>query len=103
MDTHDKEKILARMDHSLRSDQLKQLRHVLETLDMESSVSNDTLLQRFIDAKKVEGCSSSTIEYYRSTLQRMQGLCSVAFDGQRALHGRTKRKRQTSSPVLHRM
>ena len=89
MDSHDKEKILARMAHILRSDQLKELRHVLETLDMENSVSNDTLLQRFLDAKKVEGCSSSTIEYYRSTLQRMlsnvkRELESITADDLRA-------------------
>lgn len=89
MDSHDKEKILTRMAHILRSDQLKELRHVLETIDMESSVSNDTLLQRFLDAKKVEGCSSSTIEYYRSTLQRMlsnvkRDLESITADDLRA-------------------
>ena len=77
------------MAHILRSDQLKELRHVLETLDMENSVSNDTLLQRFLDAKKVEGCSSSTIEYYRSTLQRMlsnvkRELESITADDLRA-------------------
>lgn len=89
MDTHDKEQILARMADTLRSDQLKKLRYVLETLDAENSISNDILLQRFLDAKKVEGCAASTIEYYRSTLQRMldnikRQLDSITADDLRA-------------------
>ena len=89
MDTHDKEQILARMANSLRCDQLKKLRHVLETLDAENSISNDILLRRFLDAKKVEGCAASTIEYYRSTLQRMldnikRQLDSITADDLRA-------------------
>lgn len=89
MDTHDKEQILARMADTLRYDQLKKLRHVLETLDAENSISNDILLRRFLDAKKVEGCAASTIEYYRSTLQRMldnikRQLDSITADDLRA-------------------
>lgn len=89
MDTHDKEQILARMADTLRCDQLKKLRHVLETLDAENSISNDILLRRFLDAKKVEGCAASTIEYYRSTLQRMldnikRQLDSITADDLRA-------------------
>lgn len=33
--------------------------------------SNTELINRFIAAKKIEGCSDKTISYYKSTLNRM--------------------------------
>lgn len=33
--------------------------------------SNDVILQRFIAAKKIEGCSAKTLCYYETTLQKM--------------------------------
>lgn len=33
--------------------------------------SNDELMQAFLSAKQLEGCSSNTIRYYRTTIARM--------------------------------
>jgi site-specific recombinase XerD len=40
-----------------------------QEIDCESL--NESLLERFLDAKKIEGCSGKTISYYRSTLAAM--------------------------------
>lgn len=67
-------KILTRMSRLLNCSQLKELRCVLETIednDEQEEIESNSLLTRFIDAKKVEGCSHTTLEYYRATLQRM--------------------------------
>ena len=65
--------ILAQMQSVLNSPQLKRLKTVLtETLPGGKTVKDDSeLLPLFLTAKEVEGCSSKTIEYYRSTLSLM--------------------------------
>ncbi len=62
----------------LDNEQLAQLRKVLEFTFRNVSVtekvtvcaesSNQTLIENFVAAKKVEGCSEKSISYYRSTL-----------------------------------
>lgn len=65
--------ILAQMQSVLNSPQLKRLKTVLtETLPGGKTIKDDSeLLPLFLTAKEVEGCSSKTIEYYRSTLSLM--------------------------------
>ena len=67
--------VLAQMQPVLDYQQLKQLKTVLESTlysHAESSVpSNSSLLDLFLTAKEVEGCSSRTITYYESTLKHM--------------------------------
>ena len=67
--------VLAQMQPALDYLQLKQLKAVLESTlysHAESSVpSNSSLLDLFLTAKEVEGCSSRTITYYESTLKHM--------------------------------
>lgn len=67
--------VLAQMQPVLDYLQLKQLKTVLESTlysHAESSVpSNSSLLDLFLTAKEVEGCSSRTITYYESTLKHM--------------------------------
>ena len=66
--------ILAQMQPVLDYLQLKQLKAVLESTlysHAESSIpSNSSLLDRFLAAKEVEGCSPRTITYYESKLNR---------------------------------
>lgn len=57
----------------------KVLEHVLwdvtisktENKPVQAECSNDELLQAFVDAKSLEGCSQKTIKYYRSTISKM--------------------------------
>ena len=67
--------VLAQMQPVLDYLQLKQLKTVLESTlysHAESSVpSNSSLLDLFLTAKEVEGCSPKTITYYESTLKHM--------------------------------
>lgn len=57
----------------------KVLEHVLwdvtisktENKPVQAECSNDELLQAFVDAKSLEGCSKKTIKYYRSTIAKM--------------------------------
>ncbi len=50
----------------LDNEQLSQLRKVLDYTHTESN--NQTLIDNFIAAKKVEGCSDKSISYYKSTI-----------------------------------
>jgi integrase/recombinase XerD len=56
--------------------QLKKLQEVLIKRMMEKDekpapASNDTYLEMFINAKKIEGCSARTLKYYQSSVQHM--------------------------------
>ena len=74
--------ILQRMQGCLNNAQMRQLQEVLsislgdkqviQLTDLNSSVdvNNDELLERFLSAKRVEGCSIKTLKYYRVTLKR---------------------------------
>lgn len=68
------------MFNSLTNEQLSQLRTVLEysfrnidIIEKQPEIATDTnqnLVELFISAKKVEGCSDKSIGYYRSTLNK---------------------------------
>ena len=34
-------------------------------------IENDEYLKMFLDAKKIEGCSERTVQYYRVTIEKM--------------------------------
>lgn len=67
----------------LNAEQMKRLNQVLvhvlwdvdivktEGKEIIAEKSNDELLQDFIDAKTLEGCSHKTVKYYRTVLERM--------------------------------
>ena len=75
--------VLAQMQPVLNYLQLKQLKTVLESTlysHAESSVpSNSSLLDLFLTAKEVEGCSSRTITYYESTLKHMDSSIGQSY------------------------
>lgn len=60
--------------------QLKRLEHtmkkILATYEItefkETLISEDNLLNAFIAAKRIEGCSERTLAYYRKTIEKMQ-------------------------------
>ncbi|MGI6653071.1 MAG: site-specific tyrosine recombinase/integron integrase [Christensenellales bacterium] len=73
---------------SLGDKQVIQLTEISACID----VTNDELLERFLSAKHVEGCSEKTLKYYRVTLQRFissahQHLTHVTTDDLRTYLG----------------
>lgn len=67
--------VLEGMSRSLSNDQLEQLRNVLvrELSAMSSTdiVEDSQLVDSFITAKRIEGCSNNTLRYYSSTLKNV--------------------------------
>lgn len=76
---HIKQEVLQRMLPLLDNAQAKALEGILEStlgayLNGEASpleIDNPVLLQRFLEAKRIEGCSEKTLAYYRNTIERM--------------------------------
>lgn len=63
--------VLLEMQPFLESSQLKRLRDALKhAFEPKRQEANKTLLQAFLTAKEVEGCSLSTLRYYEDTLTR---------------------------------
>ena len=63
--------ILLEMQPFLESSHLKRLRDALKhAFEPKRQEANKTLLQAFLTAKEVEGCSLSTLRYYEDTLTR---------------------------------
>ncbi len=64
------------MSEYLNVFQLKKLQEVLLKYlpknELEKNeISNDTFLQMFLEAKKIEGCSERTLQYYRVTVEKL--------------------------------
>ena len=63
------------LDKTQRQQLLRVLRKVFHNFDIDTNVPCDLdnfgILNIFLSAKLVEGCSKKTINYYRSTLERM--------------------------------
>lgn len=69
-------KILNEMAEYLSIPQLRKLQEVLiknlSSQQVESSeINNNDYLQMFLDAKRIEGCSERTLQYYRATAENM--------------------------------
>ena len=68
--------ILNQMADYLSIQQMKKLQEVLiqnlsEGEPKKEMISNDEYLKRFLDAKKIEGCSLRTLQYYEVTVKHM--------------------------------
>lgn len=73
--------VIQQMQSCLDNAQLKRLEQVLsmtlsrydvlETSSFPEDDDNKVLLERFLSAKRVEGCSEKTLKYYRSTIETM--------------------------------
>ena len=69
-------KIINEMAEYLNVAQMKKLQEVLlqtfsESEAQKEQISNEEYLKLFLDAKKIEGCSERTIQYYRVTVERL--------------------------------
>lgn len=74
--------ILNEMSEFLSVAQMKKLQEVMlkafaEKEQERKQIDNETYLKLFLDAKRIEGCSVRTIQYYRVTLARMFDAISV--------------------------
>lgn len=68
--------IINEMADYLNISQMKKLQEVLlqtfsENEIQKEEISNDEYLRLFLDAKRIEGCSERTIQYYSVTVERM--------------------------------
>lgn len=68
--------IINKMADYLNVSQMKKLQGVLlqtfsENTIQKEEVTNDEYLQLFLDAKRIEGCSDRTIQYYSVTVDKM--------------------------------
>lgn len=68
--------ILNEMAEYLNVAQMKKLQEVLlknlaESNPQKAEISNTAYLQMFLDAKRIEGCSERTLQYYRVTVERL--------------------------------
>ncbi|MBO6298575.1 MAG: tyrosine-type recombinase/integrase [Lachnospiraceae bacterium] len=68
--------IINEMAEYLDASQLRALQECLlsnlvENAPEKKEISNDEYLNMFLDAKKVEGCSKRTIDYYKSTVNHL--------------------------------
>ena len=67
------------LDNAQRAQLHRVLEHALfgavvvrdESVGAEPEVPNDTIAERFYEAKRLEGCSERTIRYYRLTICKM--------------------------------
>ena len=82
--------IIGQMSKTLNSIQLKTLRETLtwtltnydikqpETNTNKSISENTELLEAFLSAKKIEGCSDKTIKYYQSTINQLLSSLKIS-------------------------
>lgn len=76
--------VLKKMSDILDENQLDRLNFVLNSCFIEFSersfnrnISDFDLVESFLSAKKVEGCSEKTINYYSSTIRKVLGKVSI--------------------------
>ena len=68
--------IINKMADYLNVSQMKKLQEVLlqtfsENTIQKEEATNEEYLQLFLDAKRIEGCSDRTIQYYSVTVDKM--------------------------------
>ncbi len=74
--------ILNEMAEYLNVSQMKKLQEVIlkafaENTPEKTELGNEEYLKVFLDAKKIEGCSERTIEYYRKTIEHLIGIVTT--------------------------
>ena len=74
--------ILNEMAEVLNISQMKKLqevliRHLVEQKQENNVISNEEYLRLFLEAKKIEGCSERTLNYYRMTIEHLLNHISI--------------------------
>jgi site-specific recombinase XerD len=113
-------KIQANMKPMLNDEQLSELRRVLidafnnvevtekkDTLLMEST-GNEKLLEVFISAKRIEGCSEKSLTYYDSTVRHLfksilKPVSQISTDIIRSYLGNYQKERSSSKVTIDNM
>lgn len=66
------------MEHHLNPGQMKKLRSTLRlAISKQTKGADKDLIRSFLSAKEVEGCSLKTIEYYESTLRKLESKIAI--------------------------
>lgn len=73
--------ILNEMAEYLNVSQMKKLQEVIlktfaQNVPEKAEIGNQEYLKMFLDAKKIEGCSDRTIDYYKKTIEHLLGANS---------------------------
>lgn len=73
--------ILNEMSECLSIPQMRKLQEVLlkhlsDNAMSKEEISNNQYLQMFLEAKRIEGCSERTLQYYRTTVEKMLNCIS---------------------------
>lgn len=74
--------VLNEMAEYLNISQMKKLQEVMlkafaQNAPEKTEISNEDYLKMFLDAKKIEGCSDRTIDYYQKTIEHLIGTIST--------------------------
>ena len=111
------QRILEEMDGLLNVEQMNYLKRALLSVLAEYSIEKqmtdseqklkdkELLLSAFLSAKKVEGCSEKTLEYYRATLHRMlvatdKGITQISTNDVRQYLSDFKEQRGSSKVTI---
>ena len=76
--------------------------------DSANSKGNDTLLDAFISAKSIEGCSEKTLRYYRSTIEHLlaeaaKPIASISTNDLRSYLANYQAEKQSSKVTIDNM
>lgn len=108
------EEIIQQMLQNLDNSQLCKLQEVLEyslynyeitSKVIEEETDNQKLIDSFIYAKRIEGCSEKTLKYYRMTLDAMisdidKGICHIQTDDLRTYLTKYQEKHGSSRVTI---
>ena len=105
MDAKTVEKIIGRMKDYIDETQLCKLKQVLNDISYEDKKFDVDLVQKFIDSKKVEGCSHRTSEYYSQVLKYFKKnigtrVCDVQTDEIRLYLSKYQQNNKCSNVTL---
>ncbi len=107
--------VLQQMLPILDNAQLKQLRQVLEHVLFQYDVSerifqsekddSNDLLEKFIEAKRIEGCSEKTLKYYQTTIDAMVGavkknVCHIQTEDLRSYLTEYQKRKKSSRVTI---
>lgn len=108
--------ILSRLHSTLSTTQIGELTVILEAslvnfeiIERKSNTpGNDELLQMFLNAKNIEGCSQKSLDYYKATLKRMitevnKSIILISTDDLRAYLSNYQNERKSSKVTINNM
>ena len=109
--------IQTKMVSALSLVQMEELRQVLtyclrnveirerKIVNLQETIENEELLNAFIAAKRIEGCSEKSLNYYNSTIEKMlnrvdKPLCGIVTDDLRTYLAKYQESRNSSKVTV---